>query len=97
MLDVNDYERYESPELIEWKKLSSVKQREIIVELTKSYSDKVIVEKVNNQSIEVTLFMIKSEVYDFLVKYEYYIRKNTGNFPVIILLKDRTDENRTRK
>lgn len=97
MSDVYKYKRYESPELIEWKKLDSEKQFEIVNEFSQPFYEKVKVSKVNNQSIEVDLFMRKSDVYNFLVEYETYLREKLGNFPIIVLLKDRADENRKRK
>ncbi len=97
MLDVDEYERYEAPSLIKWKKLSLEQQLKTVQELSEKYKDKLDVIKVKNQSIEVSLIMEKNEVYDYLVEYEAYIRKALGEFPVIILLKDRADENKKRK
>jgi hypothetical protein len=97
MLDVNNYERYESPELIEWKKLSHEEQFKIVNSYSDVFKDKLEVSSVKNQAIEVNLFVDKKDVYDFLVKYESYIREKLGNFPVIVLLKDRIDENKKRK
>lgn len=97
MLDVNNYKRYESPSLIEWKKFSNEEQLNQVKLLSKKFDDKLEVIKVNNQAIEVNLFMNKNEVYDYLVSYESYIREQLGNFPIIVLLKDRADENKKRK
>jgi hypothetical protein len=97
MLDANNYERYESPELIEWKKLSLDEQFKIVNSYSDIFKDRLEVSSVKNQAIEVNLFVDKKDVYDFLVKYENYIREKLGNFPVIILLKDRIDENKKRK
>ncbi|MDZ7817705.1 MAG: hypothetical protein U5K55_03390 [Aliarcobacter sp.] len=97
MLDANNYERYESPELIEWKKLSHDEQFKIVNSYSDVFKDRLEVSSVKNQAIEVNLFVDKKDVYDFLVKYENYIREKLGNFPVIILLKDRIDENKKRK
>jgi len=97
MLDANNYERYESPELIEWKKLSHDQQFKIVNSYSDVFKDRLEVSSVKNQAIEVNLFVDKKDVYDFLVKYENYIREKLGNFPVIILLKDRIDENKKRK
>ncbi|MDD2894891.1 MAG: hypothetical protein PHG81_02625 [Aliarcobacter sp.] len=97
MLDANNYERYESPELIEWKKLSHDEQFKIVNSCSDVFKDRLEVSSVKNQAIEVNLFVDKKDVYDFLVKYENYIREKLGNFPVIILLKDRIDENKKRK
>lgn len=97
MLDVNEYKRYESPELIEWKKLSNNEQLEIVTSYSELFKDKLEVSSVKNQAIEVNLFIDKKDVYEFLVNYENYIREKLGNFPVIVLLKDRVDENKKRK
>lgn len=97
MLDVNEYKRYESPELIEWKKLSNNEQMEIVTSYSELFKDKLEVSSVKNQAIEVNLFIDKKDVYEFLVNYENYIREKLGNFPVIVLLKDRVDENKKRK
>lgn len=97
MLDVSKYGRYESPELIGWKKLTEQEQFDTVNELSQVYYEKVKVSKVKDQSIEVDLFMSKNEVYEFLVEYEAYLRENLGNLPIIVLLKDRADENRKRK
>lgn len=97
MLDVNDYERYESPELIKWKKLSFDEQFEIVNSHSEVFKNKLEIKTVRNQSIEVNLFIEKKDVYDFLVKYENFIRERLGNFPIIVLLKDRLDENKKRK
>ena len=97
MLDVNEYKRYESPELIKWKKLSNYEQLEIVKLHSELFKDKLEVSSVKNQAIEVNLFIDKKDVYQFLVNYENYIREKLGNFPVIVLLKDRVDENKKRK
>lgn len=97
MSDVSKYIRYESPELKEWKKLNPEEQYKKVNELSQVYFEKVKVSTVNNQSIEVNLFIPKSQVYEFLVEYEAYLRKKLGGFPIIVLLKDRIDENRKRK
>lgn len=97
MLDANNYERYESPELIEWKKISYEEQFKIVNSYSDVFKDKLEVSSVKNQAIEVNLFVDKKDVYDFLVKYENYIREKLGNFPVIVLLKERIDENKKRK
>lgn len=97
MLDVNKYERYESPALIEWKMLSTDEQFKIVSVHSEIFKDKLEVSSVKNQAIEVNLFIDKKDVYEFLVKYEDYIREKLGNFPVIVLLKDRVDENKKRK
>ena len=97
MLDVNEYKRYESPELIKWKKLSKYEQSEILKLHSELFKDKLEVRSVKNQAIEVNLFIDKKDVYEFLVNYENYIREKLGNFPVIVLLKDRVDENKKRK
>ena len=97
MLDVNEYKRYESPELIKWKKLSNYEQLEIVKLHSELFKDKLEVSSVKNQAIEVNLFIDKKDVYQFLVNYENYIREKLGNFPVIVLLKDKVDENKKRK
>ena len=97
MLDANEYKRYESPELIKWKKLSNYEQLEIVKLHSELFKDKLEVSSVKNQAIEVNLFIDKKDVYEFLVNYENYIREKLGNFPVIVLLKDRVDENKKRK
>ena len=97
MLDVNEYKRYESPEIIKWKKLSNYEQLEIVKLHSELFKDKLEVSSVKNQAIEVNLFIDKKDVYQFLVNYENYIREKLGNFPVIVLLKDRVDENKKRK
>ena len=97
MIDVNEYKRYESPELIKWKKLSNYEQLEIVKLHSELFKDKLEVSSVKNQAIEVNLFIDKKDVYQFLVNYENYIREKLGNFPVIVLLKDRVDENKKRK
>ena len=97
MLDVNEYKRYESHELIKWKKLSNYEQLEIVKLHSELFKDKLEVSSVKNQAIEVNLFIDKKDVYQFLVNYENYIREKLGNFPVIVLLKDRVDENKKRK
>lgn len=97
MLDVNEYKRYESPELIKWKKLSNYEQLEIVKLHSELFKDELEVSSVKNQAIEVNLFIDKKDVYQFLVNYENYIREKLGNFPVIVLLKDRVDENKKRK
>lgn len=97
MLDANKYKRYESPTLIEWKKLSDDEQFKIISFHSDIFKDKLEVSSVKNQAIEVNLFIDKKDVYEFLVKYENYIREKIGNFPIIVLLKDRVDENKKRK
>lgn len=97
MLDVNKYDRYESPKLKEWKQLDKSTQLTKVTSLNEKYKDKVQVVKVYDQSIEINLFIKKEGVYDFLVEYETYIRDNLGGFPIIILLKDRADENKKRQ
>ena len=97
MLDANEYKRYESPELIKWKNLSNVEQLKIVKLHSELFKDKLEVSSVKNQAIEVNLFIDKKDVYQFLVNYENYIREKLGNFPVIVLLKDRVDENKKRK
>ena len=97
MLDANDYKRYEPPSLIAWKKIPIEEQLKKVKRLSEKFNDKLEVIKVKNQAIEVNLYMPKDKVYDYLVSYEAYIREELGNFPVIVLLKDRTDENRKRK
>ena len=97
MLDANEYKRYESPELIKWKKLSNYEQLEIVKLHSELFKDELEVSSVKNQAIEVNLFIDKKDVYQFLVNYENYIREKLGNFPVIVLLKDRVDENKKRK
>lgn len=97
MSDVNNYVRYESPELKAWKQLSFEEQLKKVKELSVDYFEKLEVISVKHQAIEVNLFMEKSEVYTFLVAYEKYLREALGNFPIIVLLKDRADENRKRK
>lgn len=97
MSDVDNYTRYESPALKEWKTYSFEEQLKKVKELSHEYSQKLEVISVKHQAIEVNLFMEKSEVYHFLVQYESDIRKKLGDFPIIVLLKDRADENRKRK
>lgn len=97
MLDANKYSRYEPESLVKWKKLSSQEQLEKVKILSKKFNKELEVIKVNNQAIEVNLIMAKNKVYDYLVSYESYIREKLGNFPVIVLLKDRADENKKRK
>lgn len=97
MSDVNNYLRFESPELIAWKKNSFDEQLLKVQNLNIPYQKFVEVIQVHHQSIEVNLFMKKEKVYDFLVKYEAHMRNELGGFPIIILLKDRADENRKRK
>lgn len=97
MLDADNYTRYESPALKEWKKYTFEEQLKKVQELSHEYSGKLEVINVKHQAIEVNLFMEKSEVYDFLVQYESDIREKLGTFPIIVLLKDRADENKKRK
>ena len=97
MLDANEYKRYEAHELIKWKNLSNVEQLKIVKLHSELFKDKLEVSSVKNQAIEVNLFIDKKDVYEFLVNYENYIREKLGNFPVIVLLKDRVDENKKRK
>lgn len=97
MLDANNYERYESPELIEWKKLSHEEQFKIVNSYSNVFKDRLEISSVKNQAIEVNLFIDKKDVYEFLVKYEKYIREKLGQIPIIILLKERIDENKKRK
>ena len=51
MLDVNEYKRYESPELIKWKKLSNYEQLEIVKLHSELFKDKLEVSSVKNQAI----------------------------------------------
>jgi hypothetical protein len=97
MSNINNCIRYESPELIKWKKLTSEEQLNQVNKFNRVYEDKVKVVRVSNQAVEVSLFMPKEMVYDFLVEYESYLRESLGGFPIIVLLKDREDENRKRK
>lgn len=97
MLENTKNSRYESKELQAWKKLDNQTQFIKVTELSKELMDKVKVIKVQDQAIEVSLFIEKNEVYDFLVSYETFIRNKLGNFPIIVLLKDRADENKKRK
>lgn len=97
MSEADRYKRYESEELIEWKKLDSNEQLKIVNDFSKEYSEKVEVNKVHDQSIEISLCLNKDDVYKFLVDYETYLRDKLGGFPIIVLLKDRADENRKRK
>jgi len=83
--------------LEEWEKLSFEKQLQKVKDLSTQYADILEVLSVRNQAIELNLFMKKENVYTFLVSYETYIREQLGNFPIIVLLKDRADENRKRK
>jgi len=83
--------------LQEWKRLSSTQQLEIIKAFSTEYQDEIDVLAVKDQAIELNLFMEKHHVYEFLVSYETYLREKLGNFPIIVLLKDRLDENRKRK
>jgi len=83
--------------LEEWEKLSFEKQLQKVKDLSTQYADILEVLSVRNQAIELNLFMKKESVYTFLVSYETYIREQLGNFPIIVLLKDRADENRKRK
>lgn len=62
MLDVNEYKRYESPELIEWKKLSNNEQMGIVTSYSEIFKDKLEVSSVKNQAIEVNLFIDKKDV-----------------------------------
>ena len=59
MLDANEYKRYESPELIKWKKLSNYEQLEIVKLHSELFKDKLEVSSVKNQAIEVNLFIDK--------------------------------------
>lgn len=97
MSESTKYERYESEELKEWKKLDAKIQLEKVQELSVGLSDKLEIVRVHDQAIEVSLFVEKSEVYDFLVSYETLMRTKLGNFPIVVLLKDRADENKKRK
>ena len=83
--------------LEEWEKLSFEKQLQKVKDLSSQYTDILEVLSVRNQAIELNLFMKKENVYTFLVSYETYLREQLGNFPIIVLLKDRADENRKRK
>ncbi len=83
--------------LQEWKKLSPTQQLEKVQSFSTQYKDKMDVLAVKDQAIELSLFMEKNRVYTFLVSYETYLRQKLGNFPIIVLLKDRADENRKRK
>jgi len=83
--------------LEEWKKLSPTQQLEKVQSFSTQYKDKMDVLAVKDHAIELSLFMEKHLVYEFLVSYETYLRQKLGNFPIIVLLKDRADENRKRK
>lgn len=97
MLDV-DKMRYGADKLKTWKNLDKQDQLTIVKNLTsKKYNNIVDIRSVKNQSIEITLHLEKEKRYDFLVEYEAFLRKNLGNFPIIVLLRDRADENRKRK
>ena len=91
------YSRYESEELIKWKKLSSEKQIEIVNEFSNPYAEKLKIIQVNNQSIKVELLVSKEEIYNTLVEYETYLRKKLQNIPIIILLQEKNDANKKRK
>ena len=89
MLEADKYKRYESLELIDWKKLNEQQQFERVVKISKQYEDQMDIIKIHNQSIEVSLFMAKEDVYHFLVEYESYLREKLGGFPIIVLFKVR--------
>lgn len=84
-------------ELKEWKKLDKKQQFDIVYEISKKFFDRLELVKVDNQSIEVTLFVEKNLFYDLLVEYETFLRQSLGNFPIIVLLKEKKDENKKRK
>mgnify|MGYP000329479017 CR=1 FL=1 len=97
MLDVTNSENSPSGMLKEWKKLSPPQQLEIVKGFSTQYNNQLNVLSVKDHAIELSLFMEKDDVYTFLVSYESYLREQLGNFPIIVLLKDRADENRKRK
>ena len=93
MSDVNDSQT----KLEEWKNLSSDLQLTKVRKASVKYDGLIEVLSVRNQAIEVNLFVEKSEIYSSLVDYETYLREQLGNFPIIVLLKARSDENKKRK
>jgi len=97
MLDVTNSVNESLIKLEKWKKLSATEQLEKVKELSFQYHTMLEVLSVKDQAIELNLFMKKDSVYKFLVSYETYLREQLGDFPIIVLLKDRADENRKRK
>lgn len=97
MFNTTDIEENSNFALVKWEKLSFNQQLEKVKYLSSMYEDSMEVLSVKNQAIELNLFMKKENVYTFLVSYETYLREQLGHFPIIVLLKDRADENRKRK
>ncbi|WP_457749349.1 hypothetical protein [Sulfurimonas sp.] len=91
------YERYESQELQEWKKLSSEEQFKQVKYLSDKYKESLELLFVRDQSIQVSLKIPKNEHYDLLVSYEAYLRENLGNIPLIVLIEEKKDENKRRQ
>lgn len=91
------YERYESDALKEWKKISSEEQLEQVIEITEDSGYPLEVKNVKDQMIEVNIFVEKNETYELLKNYEKFLREKLNNIPIIVLLKERLDENRKRK
>ena len=96
-MERSKYTRYESPELIAWKQLSHEEQLLKVQSLHNNFKDKLEVISVKDQMIEVNIFVSKEQTYELLVNYETSMRKQLNNIPIIVLLKERLDENRKRK
>lgn len=96
-MERSKYKRYESPELIAWKQLSHEEQLLKVQSLNNNFKDKLEVISVKDQMIEVNIFVSKEQTYELLVNYETSMRKQLNNIPIIVLLKERLDENRKRK
>lgn len=97
MKDAIQYTRYESPELQKWKQLPQLMQLEKIESLSQDFRNELKVINVKDQMIEVNVYVPKEQVYQLLVNYEKYLREKLDNMPIIVLLKERLDENKKRK
>ncbi len=97
MKDTIQYTRYESPELQKWKQLPQLTQLEKIESLSQDFRNELKVINVKDQMIEVNVYVPKEQVYQLLVNYEKYLREKLDNMPIIVLLKERLDENKKRK
>ena len=91
------YDRYESPALIQWKKQNHEKQLETVISLSQEFEHTIEVVNVLDQRIEVIAYVTKDKIYELLVQYETFIRVKLNDIPIIVLLKEKRDENRKRK
>ena len=97
MTNSTEYARYESPGLQAWKKLSQSLQLVKVQDLSHDFINELEVINVKNQMIEVNVFVPKEQIYQLLMNYEKDLREKLDNIPIIVLLKERLDENRKRK